>query len=131
MSPSHYGGNLSSTSLQPNQHPPDGYSQIPGATSQQETYVAMPHLNPTETPGPKDQRTVLDHRQTIPSIAEQQTTTLQGNIETGMDLWNRTVGVCFTIKYSKNPALPVQTFKTYNGRTMVRWKPNYPPRPLR
>jgi uncharacterized protein YgbK (DUF1537 family) len=90
----------------------------------------MPHLNPTETPGPQDQRTVLDHRQTLPSIAEQQTTTLQGNIETAMDLWNRAVGMRFTIKYSKNPALPVQTFKTYNGRTMVRCKPNSPPRPL-
>jgi hypothetical protein len=28
----------------------------------------------------------------------EQTTTLQGNIETGMDLWNRAVGMRFTIK---------------------------------
>jgi hypothetical protein len=48
-----------------------------------------------------------------------------------VDLWNRAVGMRFTMKYSKNPALPVQTFKTYNGRTMVRSKPNSPPRPLR
>jgi len=36
----------------------------------------------------------------------------------------------FTIKYSKNPEIPVQTFKAYNKRTMVRYKSNSPPRPL-
>jgi uncharacterized protein YgbK (DUF1537 family) len=91
----------------------------------------MPYLNPTETPGHQDQRTVLDLTQTLPSIAEQQTTTLQGNIGTDIDLWNRAVGMLFTIKYNKNPALPVQTFKTYNGRTMVRYKPNSLARHLR
>jgi hypothetical protein len=34
------------------------------------------------------------------------------------------MGMRFTIKYSKNPEIPVQTFKTYNKRTMVRYKSN-------
>lgn len=123
-------GKLSSTHLQPDQHPPSGRSQIPGATPRQETYLESPHLYTTETPGPQDQRTILDHRQTLPTIAEQQTTNLQGNIETGMDLWNRAMGMRFTIKYSKNPEIPVQTFKAYNKRTMVRYKSNSSPRPL-
>jgi hypothetical protein len=59
----------------------------------------------------------LDHRQTLPIIAEQQTTNPQGNFETGMDLWNRAMGMRFTIIYSKNPEIPVQTFKAYNKRT--------------
>ena len=71
----------------------------------------MPHLNTTETPGPQDQRIVLEHRKTLPTFAEQQTTNLQGNIETGMDLWNRAMGMRFTIKYSKNPEIPVQTLR--------------------
>jgi hypothetical protein len=54
----------------------------------------------------------LDHTQTLPIIAEHQTTNLQG-----MDLWNRAMGMRFTIKYSKNPEIPVQTFKAYNKRT--------------
>jgi len=72
---------------------PSGRSQIPGATSRQETYLELPHLNTTETPGPQDQRIILDHRKTLRTIAEQQTTNLQGNIETGMDLWNRAMGM--------------------------------------
>ena len=106
------------------------HSQIPGATSRQKTYLELPHLNPTETPGPQDQGIILDHRQTLPTIAEQQTTNLQGNIETGMDLWNRAMGMRFTIKYSKNPEISVQTFKAYTKRTMVRYKSNSSPRPL-
>jgi hypothetical protein len=64
-----------------------------------------------KTPGHQDQRTILDLRPTLPTIAEQQTANLQGNFETDMDLWNRAMGMCFTIKYSKNPEIPVQTFK--------------------
>jgi len=123
-------GKLSSTHLQPDQHPPSGRIQIPGAKPRQETYLESPHLYTTETPGPQDQRTILDRRQTLPTNAEQQTTNLQGNIETDMDLWNRTMGMRFTIKYSKNPEIPVQTFKAYNKRTMVRYKSNSSPRPL-
>jgi len=123
-------GKLSSTHLQPDQHPPSGRSQIPGTTPRQETYMESPHLYNTETPRPLDQRTILDHRQTLPTIAEQQTTNLQGNIETGMDLWNRAMEMRFTIKYSKNPEIPVQTFKAYNKRAMVRYKFNSSPRPL-
>jgi hypothetical protein len=52
----------------------------------------------------------LDHRQTLPVIAEQQTANLKGNFETGMDLWNRAMGMSFTIKYNKNPEIPVQNF---------------------
>jgi hypothetical protein len=66
----------------------------------------------------------LDHRQTLPVLAEQQTTNQQGNFEAGMDLWNRAMGMRFTIKYSKNPEIPLQTFKAYNKRTMVRYKSN-------
>ena len=122
-------GKLSSTHLQPDHHPPRGRSQIPGTRPRQETYLESPHLNTTETPGPQDQRTILDHRQKLPTIAEQQTTNLQGNIETGMDLWNRAMGMSFIIKYSKNPEIPVQNFKAYNKRTMVRYKSNSSPRP--
>ena len=75
------------------------YLQTSGATPRQETYLESPHLYTTEKPGPQDQRTILDHRQTLPTIAEQQTTNLQGNIETGMDLWNTAMGMRFTIKY--------------------------------
>ena len=32
-----------------------------------------------------------------------------------MDLWNRAMGMRFTIKYSKNPEIPVQTFKALQG----------------
>jgi len=92
--------------------------------------LELPHLNTTETPGPQDQRLILDHRKTLPTFAEQQTTNLQGNIETGMDLWNRAMGLRFTIKYSKHPAIPVQTFRAHNERTMVRYKSNSSPRPL-
>jgi uncharacterized protein with LGFP repeats len=59
----------------------------------------------------------LDHRQTLPIIPEKQTTNLQGNFENGMELWNRAMGMRFTIKHSKNPEIPVQTFKAYNKRT--------------
>jgi len=104
-------GKLSSTHLQPDQHPPSGRSQIPGATPRQETYLKSPHLYTTETPGPQDQGTILDHRQTLTTIAEQQTNNLQGDIETGMDLWNRAMGMRFTIKYSKNPEIPVQNLR--------------------
>jgi hypothetical protein len=104
-------------------------SQIPGATSRQETYLESPHLNATKTPGPQDKRTILDHRQTLPIIAEQ-TANIQGNFETGMDLWNRAMGMRFTIKYNKNPEMPVQTSKAYNKRTLVRYKSNSSPRPL-
>jgi hypothetical protein len=65
----------------------------------------------------QDQRATLDQRKTLPIIAEQEITNPQGNFETGMDLWNRAMGMCFTIKYSKNPEIPVQTFKAYNKRT--------------
>jgi len=123
-------GKLSSTHLQPDQHPPSGRSQIPGATPRWETYLESPHLYTTETPGPQDQRTILDPRQTLPTIAEQQTTNLQGNIETVMDLWNRAMGMCFTIKYSKNPETPVQTSKAYNKRTIIHYKSNSSTRPL-
>jgi hypothetical protein len=47
-----------------------------------------------------------------------------------MDQWNRAMGMRFTIKYSKNPEIPVQTVKAYNKRTMVRYKSNSSPRPL-
>jgi len=94
------------------------------------TYLESPFLYTTETPGPQDQRTILDHRQTLPTIAEQQTTNPKGNIETGMDLWNRDMGMRFTIKYSKNPEIPVQTFKAYKKRTIVRYKSNSSPRLL-
>jgi hypothetical protein len=57
-------------------------------------------------------------------------TNLQGHFETGMDLWNRAMGMRFTIKYSKNPEILVQTFKAYNKRTMVRYKSNSSPRLL-
>jgi len=123
-------GKLSSTHLQPDQHPPSGRNQIPGAKPRQETYLESPHLYITETPGPQDQRTILDHRQTLPTIAEQQTTNPKGNIETGMDLRNRAMGMRFTIRYSKNPEIPVQTFKAYNKCTTVRYKSNSSPRPL-
>ena len=123
-------GKLSATHLQPDQHSPSGRSQIPGATPRQETHLESPHLNNTETPGPQDQTTILDYRQTLPTIAEQQTTNLQGNIEKGMDLWNRAMGMRFTIKYNKNSKIPVQTFTAHNKRTMVRYKSNSSPRPL-
>jgi len=123
-------GKLSTPHLQPNQHPPSGCSQIPGNSSRQETYLELPHLNTTETPGPQDQRIILDHRKTLPTITAQQTTTLQGNIETGLDLWNRAMGMCFTIKYSKNPEITVQTFKAHHKRTAVRYKSYSSPRPL-
>jgi len=123
-------GKLSSSHLQPDQYPPSGSSQIPGTKPRQETYLESPHLNTTETPGPQDQRTILDHRQTLPTIAEQQTTNLQGNIETGIDIRNRAMGMRFTIKDSKNPEIPVLTFKAYNKRTMVRYKSNSSPRLL-
>ena len=62
--------------------------QIPGATPRQETYLESPHLYTTETPGPQDQRTILDHRQTLSTIAEQQTVNLQGGSNmTGTDLY--------------------------------------------
>ena len=48
-------GKLSTTHLQPGQHPPSGCSQIPEVTSRQETYLELPHLNTTEIPGPQDQ----------------------------------------------------------------------------
>jgi hypothetical protein len=48
---------------------------------------------------------------------EKQTANLQRNFETGMDLWNRAMGMRFTSKYSKNPEIPVQTVKAYNKRT--------------
>jgi len=92
--------------------------------------MESPHFYTTETPGPQDQRTLLDHRQTLLTIAEQQTTNLHGNIETGMDLWNRAMEMRLTIKYSKSPEIPVQTFKAYNKRTMVRYKSKSSPRPL-
>jgi hypothetical protein len=79
---------------------------------------------------PKRAYCVLDHRQTLPTIAELQTNNLQGNTETDMVLWNRAMGMRFTIKYSKNPAIPVQTLKAYNERTLVRYKPNSPPKLL-
>jgi hypothetical protein len=63
-------------------------------------------------------------------IAKQQPTNLQDNFETGMDPWNRAMGMGFTIKYSKNPDIPVQNFKAYNKRAMVRYKSNSSPRPL-
>ena len=40
------------------------------------------------------------------------------------------MGMSFTIKYSKNPEIPFQTFKADNNRTMVRYKSNSSPRPL-
>jgi len=55
---------------------------------------------------------------------------VQGNIETGMDLWNIAMRMPFTIKYSKNPEIPVQNFKAYKKRTMVRYKSNSSPRTL-
>ena len=113
-------GKLSATYLQPDQ-------QIPGATPRQETYLESPHLYTMETPGPQEQRTILDHRQTLPTIAEEQTTNLQGNIETGMDLCIKVMGMRFTIKYSKNPEIPVQNVTAHNKRTMVRYSS---PRPL-
>jgi hypothetical protein len=58
-----------------------------------------------------------------------QTTNLQDNVETGMDLWNIAMGMRCTIKYRKNPELPVQTIKAYNKRTMVRYESNSSPRP--
>jgi hypothetical protein len=59
----------------------------------------------------------LDHSQTLPIIAEQQTANVQGNFKTGMDLWNRAMGMRFTIKYRKNPKIPVQNLRAYNKRT--------------
>jgi len=84
-------GKLSATHLQPDQHPPSGSSQIPGATSRQETYLELPHLHTTETPGSQDQRIILDHRKTYPTFAEQQTTNLQDIFKPawtyGIELW--------------------------------------------
>jgi hypothetical protein len=34
------------------------------------------------------------------------------------------MGMCFPIKYSKNPEIPVQTFKAHKKRTAVRYKSN-------
>jgi len=42
--------------------------------------------------GPQDQR--------LPTLAEQQTTNLQGSIETDLDLRLRAMGMRLTIKYS-------------------------------
>jgi hypothetical protein len=52
------------------------------------------------------------------------------SFETGVDLWNRAMGMRFTIKYSKNPEITVQTFKAYNKGTVVRYKSNSSPRHL-
>ena len=93
-------GQLSITHLQPDRYLSSGYCQIPVATSRQETYLELPHHNTTETPGPQDQRLILEHRQTLPTLAEQQTTNLQGNIETDLDLRLRALGMHLTIKYS-------------------------------
>jgi hypothetical protein len=64
----------------------------------------------------------LDQANT-PIIAEQQTTNLQGNIETAMDLWNRAMGVRFTFKYSKTPEISVQNLRliqTHHGSSQIK-----------
>ena len=50
----------------------------------------------------------------FPPIVGKQASHLQNSTKTNVDVWNRTLGMCFQVQHSSHSAIPIQTSQNYN-----------------
>jgi hypothetical protein len=81
---------------------------------------AQTHFSKTETTRNYSHENLLVTWLQVKILHKQQTSHIQNNTQTNLDLWNTTLGYCFHFQ-NKNPrTFPIERFAHDSGRTLVR-----------
>jgi hypothetical protein len=72
-----------------------------------------------ETTGPQTSQLILAYWTKIKIIVSKQTSRLQSNFETNLDLWSSTLEICLNLQFGNPGEIPVESVADHNGCTVV------------
>jgi hypothetical protein len=95
-------------------------------TPWQETHLAQTHFRKTETTRNQPHQNVLVTRTQVKTLYKEQTSLIQSNTETNLDLRNTALGHDFHIQHRNFVTFAVEDLSHDSGRALVRVEYGYP-----
>jgi hypothetical protein len=106
--------------------PPQKRNQVSQTTPWQETHPVQTHFRKTETTRNYPHQNMLVTRIQVKTLYKQQTSLIQSNTQTNLDLRNTTLRFGFHFQHRHFRMFPLENLVHDSGRTLVRVEYGYP-----